>query len=110
SYIENKLNLHFQEKTVTDGRIVDKTVRRRIGAEPTGSQRKPKAPVKKFTGPNSKKKAIKEAQERKGRLKPEAPGGKGKKAERINRGRPVGRTGGTGSPIGKRSSTRPASR
>ncbi|GEM_PF-69397 len=129
SYIENKLNLHFQEKTVTDGRIVDKTVRRRIGAaNETGPARKLKAQTKKFTGPNAKKKAIKEAQQRKGRLKAEPATEKGKKkdtpigagkkesnirskdGERINRGRPVGRTGGTGSPIGKRSSTRPASR
>ncbi|MHB9093491.1 MAG: DEAD/DEAH box helicase [Eubacteriales bacterium] len=79
-YIENKLGLTFTEKTIKADMIVDKPVRRKGRAENEEQpQRKLKALARKFTGPNAKKKAIKESQQRKKHSKPEAPGEKGKK-------------------------------
>lgn len=83
-YIEDKLHQQFKEKVLVDGEIVEKP------------KRQPKVPTKKFTGPNARKKAMKESQQRKGQFKAEPLGEKGKKKDE------------TASSIGRRGRGKPA--
>jgi len=79
--IEEKLGQRFKEKVIEAGRIVDKPVRRKVEAEIGGNLRQKPKTSKKFTGPNAKKKAVKEYRGKKG-IKAEPPTGKGKTAKR----------------------------
>lgn len=88
-YIEAKLGQRFKEKVIKAGEIVDKTTSRKVGIEKEDQlKQKLKVPKRKFTGPNAKKKAIKEFQQNKGQRKP-AEGSK------------------TGVPSGKRRTSKP---
>lgn len=69
-HIEAKLGRPFKEMMIAAGAIVEKKAQRRGNmVDPEKPKRKPKALIKKFTGPNAKKKAIKEAQKKKGLYK-----------------------------------------
>lgn len=58
--IEDKLGQTFKEKVLAAGEIVDKPRRRDTGEKEDKLKGRPKAPGKKFTGPNARKKAMKE--------------------------------------------------
>lgn len=64
---EDKLDCRFKEVIIKAGSVVEKTGRvRNVNAEnEEKTTRKPKAAEKKFTGPNAKKKAIKDYQQKK---------------------------------------------
>lgn len=67
--IETRVGRPFKEKLIKAGTIVDKPVGGKAGPE-TGDNRerqtrRPKAAARKFTGPNAKKKAVKEHRQKK---------------------------------------------
>lgn len=73
-----KLDQPFKEKVIVNGEISDSTSSSKNNLEnEEKKQRKPKVITKKFTGPNAKKKAMQESQQRKGRTKTKLSGAKG---------------------------------
>lgn len=85
-YIEEKLHQQFKEKVLVGGEIVDKARRKENAAGEKKPPRQPKAPAKKFTGPNARKKAMQEkaVREKTGREK----SGQDKVSKQDNAGKP----------------------
>jgi superfamily II DNA/RNA helicase len=79
-FIQEKLGVRFIEKLIVEDTIVDRPVRSKVNTV-KGEMPKRRLGTKKYTGPNSRKKAIKEkeAEQKKERLKVIVSGIKGKK-------------------------------
>lgn len=91
---EDKLDRRFKEMVIKSGSVVEKTGRGKSAVETQNEEkttRKPKTEGKKFTGPNAKKKAIKEYQQKK--KKESAKQVVAKRKEGLQNGPPSGKRG-----------------